>query len=1111
MKDCGTPKVVEIKCPGEVTLFHKVLVPAEMGDETTNPPKQGAYKNTLLVYEATGAAFMYSSDGIYTFLAERGPAGPEGPAGPAGPQGERGEPGPQGERGETGPAGPQGERGEAGPAGPKGDTGDTGPAGPKGDTGDTGPAGPVGPTGPAGADGFSPSASVTQTSTGATITITDAQGTTTADVHNGQDAPTYTAGANIQINNGVISATDTTYSDFTGTDGTTAGANGLVPAPATTDFGKFLSASGSWDSVPASVSVISTPSYNPSTASTTDAMSQLGVYLSTHGSSNSNLGISIPINGSAFPLVGPTGIAIGSLRAGTANSNSGSIAIGYNSQCSSAYGTALGTNAQASNLATALGYYAEAKSSNSVAVGRGAIATSTSGSDGIAIGSNATLQYSASGNVTIGADSQIFKGFKCVALGAGSYVDVSSQSDPHYNTRVVSVGDQRQNGVGKRAIINVADGVTATDAATVGQLPTTMTGATSSTAGTSGLVPAPAAGDQDKYLKGDGTWATVQGGNSGVTTFYPQYNLEDYSVGDNIPIYVDAQHTTLATEQDFETALENGDVRFFSDSRNGGGGTMYQLTHAWTDDTSSPAALDTSYWYFVSLSTAYDSNIYELQYFGNGQWKLGAVRAIQPKLTAGTNITINGNTISATDTTYSDFTGATASVAGAHGLVPAPAAGDESKALLGNGTWGDATAKLVEMSYGESNAWAKFIAAYNAGSIVYCRASSNANPGTGSQTRKAFMAYVNNATNPTNVEFQYVRSQSSKTDSQQCDQVFVYTLTNASGGTWSVASRNMAPKINVDGPITKTFSNGANATVTIGASTMTGATSSAAGATGVVPAPAAGDHNKVLTGAGTWEAPTVWFYLDADPTNTAVSSVNLYSDSSLQTATDLGEISSAFSKGGGVIVSYRVINGQARNQKSLRIVSVEQDFDGNQTMTITLIAESTSGGATIAFQGVVNATNATITHPGGGGGGNTEEFIVTDMVQQFYQQAYNQLHPAVQSIYRSLNFPSSFAVLSGDGSEFAPVSAIRDAFAAGKDVKLKVVAMNYGGMETHPGSELVNASILSADAYSTTNYQMLIAFSQENFGSGLIAGSANQRATDPNTGVQYAAYRGTQP
>lgn len=123
-------------------------------------------------------------------------------------------------------------------------------------------------------------------------------------------------------------------------------------------------------------------------------------------------------------------------------------------------------------------------------------------------------------------------------------------------------------------------------------------------------------------------------------------------------------------------------------------------------------------------------------------------------------------------------------------------------------TWNDKMASLVEMSYGESNAWAKFIAAYNAGSIVYCRASSNANPATGSQTRKAFMAYVNNETTPTNVEFQYVRSVGSKTASQPVDQVFVYKLESTNGGTWSVQTRDMAPKIAAGTGINVSYSNG---------------------------------------------------------------------------------------------------------------------------------------------------------------------------------------------------------------------------------------------------------------------------------------------------------------
>ena len=36
----------------------------------------------------------------------------------------------------------------------------------------------------------------------------------------------------------------------------------------------------------------------------------------------------------------------------------------------------------------------------------------------------------------------------------------------------------------------------------------TMVGATSTKAGTRGLVPGPAAGDSEKYLKGDGTWGS---------------------------------------------------------------------------------------------------------------------------------------------------------------------------------------------------------------------------------------------------------------------------------------------------------------------------------------------------------------------------------------------------------------------------------------------------------------------------------------------------------------------------------------------------------------------------------------------------------------------------
>ena len=113
---------------------------------------------------------------------------------------------------------------------------------------------------------------------------------------------------------------------------------------------------------------------------------------------------------------------------------------------------------------------------------------------------------------------------------------------------------------------------------------------------------------------------------------------------------------------------------------------------------------------------------------------------------------------------------------------------------------------MTILSYGKST-WDDFITAYNTNTIVYCRASSNANPATGSQTRMAFMAYVNNATNPTEVEFQYYRSVSSHTDSQQGDQVYVYKLNKSSG--WSVIVRSAFSKVVAGTGLTSSYANSA--------------------------------------------------------------------------------------------------------------------------------------------------------------------------------------------------------------------------------------------------------------------------------------------------------------
>lgn len=323
-----------------------------------------------------------------------------------------------------------------------------------------------------------------------------------------------------------------------------------------------------------------------------------------------------------------------------------------------------------------------------------------------------------------------------------------------------------------------------------------FSGATSSSAGASGLVPAPVAGDEDKALKGDGTWSVV---------------------GDVVELFITRQPDSLPTPFEIyksneygASAITHSEMRELFIPSNKKTVVLHETT---SFDSVYPVIMfcyDTDeFWIFDAVNSA---TYYINSTTGSGDTGFAITRTnLQEKLTAGSNITISGNTISA-------------------------------------------SVELVEMSYGESNAWAKFIAAYQSHKIVYCRASSNANPGTGAQGRKAFMAYVNNADNPTSVEFQYVRSVSSKTASQPVDQVFVYTLTNANGGTWTVTTRDMAPKLAAGTNTSVSYSSG---TYTISAtdttySNMTGASAGAAGTAGLVPAPAAGDQEKFLRGDGTW-------------------------------------------------------------------------------------------------------------------------------------------------------------------------------------------------------------------------------------------------------------------
>lgn len=133
---------------------------------------------------------------------------------------------------------------------------------------------------------------------------------------------------------------------------------------------------------------------------------------------------------------------------------------------------------------------------------------------------------------------------------------------------------------------------------------------------------------------------------------------------------------------------------------------------------------------------------------------------------------------------------------------------------------------MTVLSYGHST-WQDFLNAYNSNTIVYCRASSNSNPASGAQTRMAFMAYVN-ADPPTSVEFQYYRSVSSHSATQQGDQVYIYKLDKTAG--WSVTVREAMSKIAAGSTMTSSYSSG---TITLDVKTA-------------LPAVTAADNGKIL-------------------------------------------------------------------------------------------------------------------------------------------------------------------------------------------------------------------------------------------------------------------------
>lgn len=164
-----------------------------------------------------------------------------------------------------------------------------------------------------------------------------------------------------------------------------------------------------------------------------------------------------------------------------------------------------------------------------------------------------------------------------------------------------------------------------------------MGAATSSDAGKAGLVPAPSAGAQGKYLRGDGTWQTPP------NTTYAKANTSTLGLvmigyaenGNNYPVELD------------------------------GSGKMF-VNVPWTDTNTTYSVVG------ANGSTGLVKN---------GSTVTSASGYTACPIISGVPYYKD------TNTTYDNMKAATASAAGAAGLVPAPAAGKQTSFLRGDGTW----------------------------------------------------------------------------------------------------------------------------------------------------------------------------------------------------------------------------------------------------------------------------------------------------------------------------------------------------------------------------------------------------------------------------------------
>lgn len=209
---------------------------------------------------------------------------------------------------------------------------------------------------------------------------------------------------------------------------------------------------------------------------------------------------------------------------------------------------------------------------------------------------------------------------------------------------------------------------------------TNMGAASASASGKAGLVPAPAAGAQAKYLRGDGTWQTPPN-----TTYSNMGGATSSAAGSAglVPAPTAGKQTSFLRGDGTWVVPTNTTYAKANTT------TLGLVMIGYTENGKNyPVELDSSGKMYVNVPWT-DTNTTYGVVGANGSTGLVKNGSTVTNASGYTACPIVGGIpyYKDTNTTYANMKAATASAAGAAGLVPAPAAGKQTSFLRGDGTW----------------------------------------------------------------------------------------------------------------------------------------------------------------------------------------------------------------------------------------------------------------------------------------------------------------------------------------------------------------------------------------------------------------------------------------